>query len=71
VQNGEVLELTSLDPKQGVILYSMDAVRNQHPEFARRPGQLPAAAWLRQRGWKATELPRTGSLQTAWQELGR
>jgi hypothetical protein len=36
-----------------------------------RPGQLPAAAWLRQRGWKATELSRSASLQTAWQELGR
>ena len=47
------------------------AARVTNPELARRPGQLPAAAWLRQRGWKATELPRAGSLQTAWQELGR
>ena len=36
VQNGEVLELTSLDPKQGVILYSMEAARSQRPELARR-----------------------------------
>jgi hypothetical protein len=36
VQNGEVLELTSLDPKQGIILYSMDAERSPRPEFARR-----------------------------------
>lgn len=34
-------------------------------------GQDPAIAWLRQRGWKATELDRGGSLQAAWQELGR
>src|SRR5689334_14697196 len=27
VQNGEVLELTSLDPRQGVILYSLDPAR--------------------------------------------
>src|SRR5512141_2320519 len=36
VQNGEVLELTSLDPKQGVILYSMDVARVPRPELARR-----------------------------------
>jgi hypothetical protein len=36
VQNGEVLELTSLDPKQGVILYSMDAARGPRPQLARR-----------------------------------
>lgn len=36
VQNGEVLELTSLDPKQGVILYSMEAARSPRPELARR-----------------------------------
>jgi hypothetical protein len=36
VQNGEVLEMTSLDPKQGVILYSMEAARSQRPELARR-----------------------------------
>jgi hypothetical protein len=47
------------------------AARSANPDFARRPGQLPAAAWLRQRGWKATELTRSGSLQAAWQELGR
>jgi hypothetical protein len=36
VQNGEVLELTSLDPKQGVILYTFDAEKSDHPEFTRR-----------------------------------
>jgi len=36
VQNGEVLELTSLDPTQGVILYSMDTARAPRPELARR-----------------------------------
>ncbi len=36
VQEGEVLELTSLDPKQGVILYSLDAARSPKPELARR-----------------------------------
>jgi uncharacterized protein (DUF58 family) len=47
------------------------AARTAEPAFARRPGQLPAAAWLRQRGWKAAELGRAGSLQATWQELGR
>ena len=47
------------------------AARTADPVFARRPGHLPTAAWLRQRGWKAAELKRSGSLQTTWQELGR
>ena len=47
------------------------AARMAAPEFARRQGELPAAAWLRQRGWKAAELTRTGSLPATWQELGR
>jgi uncharacterized protein (DUF58 family) len=47
------------------------AARMLQPEFVSRPGQLPTAAWLRQHGWKAAELGRDGSLQTAWQELGR
>lgn len=47
------------------------AARAAEPEFARRPGQLPAAAWLRQRGWKAATLTRSGSLSATWQELGR
>lgn len=34
------------------------------------PG-VPDATWLRQRGWRATELTRFGSLAAAWQELGR
>ena len=36
VQNGEVLEIASLDPKQGVILYSLDAVQSPKPVLARR-----------------------------------
>jgi hypothetical protein len=36
VQEGEVLELASLDPKQGVILYSVDATRSPKPVLARR-----------------------------------
>ncbi|HUA19300.1 MAG TPA: hypothetical protein VMB25_11195 [Bryobacteraceae bacterium] len=36
VQNGDVLEFSSLDPKQGVILYSLDIEKTAKPEFARR-----------------------------------
>ena len=36
VQNGEALELTSLDPKQGIILYSLDPVRTARPVLGRR-----------------------------------
>jgi len=36
VQNGEVLELTAIDPKQGVILYTLDTEKSDRPEFARR-----------------------------------
>ncbi|MFL6061101.1 MAG: DUF58 domain-containing protein [Marmoricola sp.] len=34
-------------------------------------GTTPTTSWLQQRGWKASDLSRTGSLQTAWQGLGR
>jgi uncharacterized protein (DUF58 family) len=47
------------------------AARATDPVFARRPGQLATAMWLRQRGWKAAQLTRTGSLPATWQELGR
>jgi hypothetical protein len=47
------------------------AARMPEAEFTSRPGRLPAAPWLRQRGWKAAELQRGGSLQAAWQEVGR
>jgi uncharacterized protein (DUF58 family) len=47
------------------------AARSTDASFIRRPDRLPAAAWLRQHGWKAAELKRAGSLQAAWQELGR
>jgi len=36
VQRGEVLELTALDPKQGVVMYSLDAVKTDQPRFSRR-----------------------------------
>ena len=36
VQNGEALELTSLDPRQGVILYTLDPARSPRPVIARR-----------------------------------
>ena len=36
VQGGEVLEITSLDPKQGVILYTLDTDKSDKPEFSRR-----------------------------------
>ena len=47
------------------------AARMTDPTFTRRPGRLAPAAWLRQRGWKAAELGRGGSLPATWQELGR
>ena len=36
VQNGEVLELTSLDPKLGILPYTLDAHKSEKPEFSRR-----------------------------------
>jgi hypothetical protein len=36
VQNGEVLELSSIDPKQGAVFYSLDTEKSGRPEFARR-----------------------------------
>jgi len=36
VQNGDALELASLDPKQGVILYSLDPARALQPVLVRR-----------------------------------
>jgi uncharacterized protein (DUF58 family) len=35
------------------------------------PGTASSTAWLQHRGWKAADLSRTGSLQAAWQDLGR
>lgn len=53
------------------VVLDVDSWAPRTADATARPGQLPAAAWLRQRGWKATELSRSASLQTAWQELGR
>jgi len=36
VQDGEVLELSGIDPKQGAIFYSLDTEKSDRPEFARR-----------------------------------
>jgi hypothetical protein len=36
VQNGDVLELSSIDPKQGAVFYSLDTEKSDRPEFARR-----------------------------------
>ena len=36
VQNGEVLELSAIDPKQGAIFYTLDTEQSDRPEFARR-----------------------------------
>jgi hypothetical protein len=36
VQNGDVLELAALDPKQGVNFYTLDAEKAEKPEFNRR-----------------------------------
>ena len=36
VQGGDVLELTSLDPMLGIILYTLDAEKADHPELTRR-----------------------------------
>jgi hypothetical protein len=36
VQHGEVYEVSALDPKQGVIFYSLDTAKAAKPSFARR-----------------------------------
>lgn len=36
VRGGEVLEITSVDPKQGVIFYTLDQERSTRPRFQRR-----------------------------------
>jgi len=36
VQNGEVLELSGIDPRQGAVFYSLDTEKSDKPEFARR-----------------------------------
>jgi len=36
VQGGDVLELSALDPKLGIILYTLDTEKNAKPEFTRR-----------------------------------
>jgi len=36
VQNGEELELSALDPRQGVVLYTLETAKSDRPGFARR-----------------------------------
>src|ERR1700722_7254074 len=36
VQNGEVLELSSIDPQKGAVFYSLDTEKSARPEFSRR-----------------------------------
>src|SRR5579862_4324708 len=36
VQHGEVMEVSALDPKQGVIFYSLSVYQKDKPSFARR-----------------------------------
>jgi hypothetical protein len=36
VQGGDVLELSALDPRLGIILYSLDSEQSTKPEFSRR-----------------------------------
>src|SRR5579862_5321871 len=36
VQNGDVLELSAIDPKQGAVFYSLDTEKTDRPGFARR-----------------------------------
>jgi hypothetical protein len=36
VQGGDVLELSALDPRLGIILYSLDGEKSEKPEFSRR-----------------------------------
>ncbi len=36
VQNGEVLELSAIDPRQGAVFYTLDTEKSDRPEFARR-----------------------------------
>jgi hypothetical protein len=36
VQNGEVLELSAIDPRQGAVFYTLETEKSARPEFARR-----------------------------------
>ncbi|MGP0071190.1 MAG: hypothetical protein ACLPWF_04565 [Bryobacteraceae bacterium] len=36
VQNGEALEFSGIDPKQGAVFYTLDTDKSEKPEFARR-----------------------------------
>ena len=40
VRTGDVLEFAALDPKQGVVFYTLDQEPNPHPHFARRDSCL-------------------------------
>jgi hypothetical protein len=36
VQDGEVLEVSAIDPRQGAVFYTLDTEKSDRPEFARR-----------------------------------
>ncbi len=40
VRGGDVLELAALDPKQGMVFYTLDVQKTDHPEFIRRDACL-------------------------------
>jgi hypothetical protein len=40
VRGGDVLELAALDPKQGMVFYTLDVEKADHPEFIRRDACL-------------------------------
>ena len=40
VQDGDVMELASLDPAQGIVFYTLDVRQSAHPHFERRDGCL-------------------------------
>jgi hypothetical protein len=69
VQNGDVLELSSLDPKQGVVLYTLDTGKTDRPEFTRRDDCLrchQGAQTLGVPGILVSSLhPRTGDAREA------
>jgi hypothetical protein len=40
VRGGDVLELAALDPKQGMVFYTLDMQKSDHPQFIRRDACL-------------------------------
>jgi hypothetical protein len=42
VQNGDVIELSATDPALGVVFYTLDQARQEHPKFSRDQGHCMA-----------------------------